>query len=58
MHQRGWGRSSPLGGLEGNTVAAIIGDLEAVREELDIERCVHVSTLGSMHRTRPLYHLY
>jgi len=40
LDQRGAGRSTPLGGLEGNTTADLVGDLEALREHLGIGRWV------------------
>ena len=36
--QRGAGRSTPLGALEDNTTAHLIGDIEALRHHLGIER--------------------
>ncbi|MEM7168687.1 MAG: prolyl aminopeptidase [Pseudomonadota bacterium] len=36
--QRGAGRSEPLGSLENNTTQALIGDIEALRSHLGIER--------------------
>lgn len=36
--QRGCGRSLPLGGLAENTTAQLIGDIEAIREQLGVER--------------------
>jgi proline iminopeptidase len=38
LDQRGAGRSSPLGCLEGNTTPLLIEDLERLREHLGIER--------------------
>ena len=38
--QRGAGRSSPLGHLEGNTTGDLVGDMEALREHLAIERWI------------------
>ena len=38
--QRGCGRSTPAGSLEDNTLEATIGDMEALRAELGIERWV------------------
>lgn len=37
LDQRGCGRSGPTGSLENNTTQALIGDLEALREQLGIE---------------------
>lgn len=36
--QRGSGRSTPLGGLEGNTTPGLVADIERLREHLGIER--------------------
>lgn len=36
--QRGCGRSLPLGGLAENSTAQLIGDIEAIRERLGVER--------------------
>ena len=36
--QRGAGRSTPLGAVEGNTRAALLGDLETLRRHLSVER--------------------
>lgn len=36
--QRGAGRSTPLGCLEDNTLPELVGDIEALRERLNIER--------------------
>jgi proline iminopeptidase len=36
--QRGAGRSTPRGSLENNTTQALIGDIEALRAELGVER--------------------
>ena len=36
VHQRGWGRSLPRGDLVANSVAEVVGDLEAVRERLGL----------------------
>lgn len=49
--QRGAGRSRPKGGLEGNTLAYLIADMETIRENLGIERWMLVggswgATLG------------
>ena len=61
--QRGCGRSRPHGALESNTTAALIEDIERIREELGIERWVVFggswgSTLGlayaETHPTRIL----
>lgn len=38
--QRGCGRSRPHGALESNTTAALIEDIERIRDELEIERWV------------------
>ncbi|KAK9849778.1 hypothetical protein WJX84_008817 [Apatococcus fuscideae] len=38
VDQRGCGKSQPLGCLEDNNTAALIGDFEALRESLGIER--------------------
>lgn len=38
--QRGCGRSEPRGGLAGNTLQATLGDMEAIRQLLGIERWV------------------
>lgn len=38
LDQRGCGRSTPLFSLESNTTADLIGDLEALRVHLDIDR--------------------
>jgi len=38
--QRGCGRSTPCGCLVGNTTAALVRDLEALRVELGLGRCV------------------
>jgi len=36
--QRGCGRSTPLGGLQANTTAHLVADIERIREALGIER--------------------
>ena len=36
--QRGAGRSTPLGGLEGNTTANLVADIETLRTHLNVER--------------------
>lgn len=38
--QRGCGRSTPYGSLEGNTTSALIRDMEAIREELGIKKWI------------------
>ena len=38
MDQRGAGRSTPLGGIENNTTAHLVSDIEALREHLNINR--------------------
>ena len=38
--QRGAGRSTPLGHLEGNTTLDLVGDIERLREHLAIERWI------------------
>lgn len=38
--QRGCGRSTPRGGLEGNETAALVRDIEQLRRQLEIERWV------------------
>jgi proline iminopeptidase len=59
--QRGAGRSRPLGSLANNTTSAIVGDIEALRSHLSIERWIVFggswgSTLGlayaAAHRER------
>jgi len=40
MHQMGWGKSTPQGSLVGNNVVSILGDMEALRMQLGIERWV------------------
>jgi proline iminopeptidase len=40
LDQRGAGRSTPLGCLEGNTTPLLIGDLERLREHLGIDRWI------------------
>lgn len=40
IDQRGAGKSTPFGGVEGNTTQALASDLERVREHLGIERWV------------------
>lgn len=37
LDQRGCGRSAPIGGLENNTTQALVGDLEALRQQLGID---------------------
>jgi proline iminopeptidase len=36
--QRGCGQSTPAGGLEGNTLEHLIGDIERLREHLGVRR--------------------
>lgn len=38
IDQRGSGKSTPFGGVDGNTTQALAGDLERVRERLEIDR--------------------